>query len=305
MYGRHLPSTAERAANGGQEEEEEDEKKSSSSSDDDDDEDIYSLAAQQSTSTTPTPPHVPLSTTSLTLIKQDGDVVCVNKGEAPFPTQGYAFFVQKYGAQNAKDFLGPSSAYADRWLKEARVGFRQRGGGAEEEYNTFLSNGGTCGGRKLYWAAMQLPPGATFRLHMHPTLEIIHVIRGALYERRMVGPPLPLVSEEGKKVEEMMPVDLSHLDPPPRFQDNVFSEDSVNVNEMGSVHQSYTSQEEGCLLLCIWAGWHCNIEGSRLPRDFEMGGCCGSGSSAAGAGAGASQGAGAAAGGTQVVIEDD
>ena len=203
-----------------------------------------------------------------------GPIVCVNRGEAPFPEQGFDFFASIQGLDTTRRLLGQSKeAYGERWLREARARFRARE--AEGEWDAFLQNGGTCGGRRLYWAVMQLPPGRSFPLHAHPCLEVIHIIRGRLHERRMLEPPLSLEEEEGKLVEEMAPVDLSRVIPPPQFRDGVFGEDSLNVNEMGSVHQSWTDGEEGCLLMCVWGGRHCNIEGERLPEGFRMGGGCG------------------------------
>jgi hypothetical protein len=214
------------------------------------------------------------TTSPAMLVKHDGPVVCLNRGEAPFPEEGFDFFASIQGLETARHFLGQNKeTYGERWLREVRARFHERE--AEAEWDAFLGNGGTCGGRRLYWAVMQLPPGRSFPLHAHPCLEVIHIIRGRLHERRMLGPPLSLVEEEGKLVREMAPVDLSRAMPPPQFRDGVFVEDSVNVNEMGSVHQSWTDGEEGCLLMCIWGGGHCNIEGERLPEGFRMGGCCG------------------------------
>lgn len=211
---------------------------------------------------------------AMQLVKHDGPMVCVNRGEAPFPEQGFDFFASIQGLETARHFLcQDKEAYSEYWLKEARARFQERK--AEREWNAFLRNDGTCGGRRLYWAVMQLPPGRSFNLHVHPCLEVIHVIRGRLHERRMIGPPLSLIEEEGKLVEEMKPVDLSRMVPPPQFRDGVFLEGSLNANEMGSVHQSWTDGGEGCLLMCIWGGGHCNIEGRRLPEGFRMGGCCG------------------------------
>lgn len=154
------------------------------------------------------------------------------------------------------------SAYADRWLKEARKGFKLRG--FEEQWDDFLRNG-KSGGRPLYWSLMLLPPHRSFQLHCHPTLEVIHIIRGALYERRMKNGPLCLEGSCGKAVEEMQAIDLSQTTQD--FADGVFPEDSVNVNEMGSVHASFT-KEEGCMLLCIWGGKHLTFSSAQQPKGF-------------------------------------
>lgn len=204
----------------------------------------------------------------VTIYEQNAPIT-VNRGEVPFVVGGWDWVAQSKGKALAEALLSPDPlAYADRWLKEARGGFRMRQ--AEGEWDAFLTNGGLCGGRQLRWALMELPPHRTFKLHVHPVLEVIHIIRGQLHERRMMGPPLDLSADDGKAVAEMPPVDLSGEER--AFVDGVFPEDCINVNEMGSVHQSWT-EGEGCLLLCIWTG-HLNIDTStgKHPRGYSHGG---------------------------------
>jgi hypothetical protein len=89
---------------------------------------------------------------------------------------------------------------------------------------------------------------------------VIHVVRGNLYELRMLGPPpsreFPIAGMEGP--------DLSALDPPPRFEERCMAEGSINVNEIGSIHQSFT-RGDGATILCIWGGCHANISPSHHP----------------------------------------
>lgn len=202
-------------------------------------------------------------------IYEQDEIITVNRGEAPFAVGGWEWVAACKGKALAAALLSPDpAAYADRWLKEARAGFRERQ--AETEWDAFLTNGGLCGGRRLRWALMELPPHRTFKLHVHPVLEVVHIIRGQLWERRMQGPPLELGADEGRAVKDMTPVDLSGE--AREFKDGVFPEDAINVNEMGSVHQSWT-EGEGCLLLCIWAG-HLNIdtEAGKHPQGYSCGG---------------------------------
>lgn len=203
------------------------------------------------------------------MVYEPDAVITVNRGEVPFAVGGWEWLAACKGRELAAALLSSDPvAYADRFLTEARVGFRERQ--AEGEWDAFLTNGGLCGGRRLRWALMELPPHRTFKLHVHPVLEVVHIIRGQLHERRMAGPPLDLCPDEGKAVAEMTPVDLSGEER--AFVDGVFPEDCINVNEMGSVHQSWT-EGQGCLLLCIWTG-HLNIDtdAGKHPQGYSCGG---------------------------------
>lgn len=159
--------------------------------------------------------------------------------------------------------------YSEKFLRGARAGFVEKG--LEDEWDEFLMNQGKQGGLSLEWAIMDLPPHRTFNLHAHPTLEVVHIIKGSLYERRMQGSPLSLGHAE--KVTDLKSPDLSTLHPPPSFTDAIFPEGSINVNERGSIHQSWT-EEEGCFLLCIWGGQHLNIPQDRFSKGFVCGGGC-------------------------------
>lgn len=183
------------------------------------------------------------------LIYEQDAVIEVNRGEVPFVVGGWEWVAQTKGKDLASALLSPDPlAYADRWLKEARVGFQQRQ--AEPEWDALLTNGGLCGGRRLRWALMELPPHRTFQLHVHPVLEVVHIIRGRLHERRMLGPPLDLSADDGKAVAEMAPVDLSNQER--EFADGVFPEDCINVNEVRERVEWDKGKGGGG-----WVGWVC------------------------------------------------
>ena len=153
------------------------------------------------------------------------------------------------------------------------------------------------------------PPNYNFKLHSHPNLELCIPITGTLYERRLIGKILhPMVVEreleltkptsedeedsgvknKGKKLYQQ-PTDLeikqvytslknslsrkvATLGNHGKFIDRQLNVGQVLVNDIGSIHQSYT-KEDGCLILAIWSGLHadldkgcdcCGIEGNHL-----------------------------------------
>lgn len=123
---------------------------------------------------------------------------------------------------------------------------------------------GKSNGRGLRWDLMDIPPNRSFRLHAHPNIEVVYVVHGVIHEFRMKGEPLdaclmppeeaagPPLSERGKD----------------HFLHRHVAAGQALVNEVGSVHISFT-REEGALLLCLWSGRHADIPLSGLPQQFD------------------------------------
>lgn len=88
-------------------------------------------------------------------------------------------------------------------------------------------------------------------------------MRGALYEKRVAG---PLVYRERDPSATLGP-DLSKTEGVV-FEEGCFREGGIYVNEVGSIHQSFT-RDEGCLLLCIWGGSHLNLPPEHWPPTYD------------------------------------
>jgi len=113
--------------------------------------------------------------------------------------------------------------------------------------------------RPLQWSLMSCGPACQFKLHSHPNLEIAFCVSGALHEIRMSGDPLPVGSDA-------TPPSLSSLERPWSF--HTLHEGEWLVNEVGSIHKSFTAANQGCILLVLWGGSHANIEDS--PRSVDV-----------------------------------
>jgi hypothetical protein len=139
----------------------------------------------------------------------------------------------------------------------------------DEELREFLDSG-KSNGRTMKWHLMKIAPNVSFSLHAHPNIELIYVFRGTMNELRLDNSPPkrsfdpdesagPSLSEPG------MQLTFSHR------QTNSSASEPVDrflVNEKGSVHLSYTT-EEGAELLVLWSGAHANIPLDQYPPNAE------------------------------------
>lgn len=95
------------------------------------------------------------------------------------------------------------------------------------------------------------------------TLEVIHILRGALYEQRLTGATIPRQTDpEAREGPDLSKATGLH------FTRGCFSAGNIYVNEVGSIHQSFT-RGEGCLLLCVWGGAHLNLPPSHWPPGYD------------------------------------
>ena len=117
---------------------------------------------------------------------------------------------------------------------------------------------------------MNCRPGTQFQLHAHPNLELVYCEQGALHEIRMEGDPLTNHFDECNQDPNNAPrhrqqscrrvqgPNLTSLQRSWRFA--TLPEGRWLVNEVGSIHKSFTSTAStGCRLLALWGGSHANI----------------------------------------------
>ena len=172
--------------------------------------------------------------------------------------------------------------------------------GATTDTDEVLSSG-KSNAHPLKIQLLACPPNFRFKLHSHPNIELSIPLVGELCEVRLMNggvDPMLLCrpnrnekendvvvgsssspSEEElmqvkKSLQELMSTTPLVLDDSSnegsskkkelRFVDRTLNEGEVLYNEIGSVHQSYTKNEEsggvGCLLLVLWSGLHADIE---------------------------------------------
>lgn len=120
--------------------------------------------------------------------------------------------------------------------------------------------------RKLKWSFMDCEAGCQFNLHAHPNIELVYCCKGELFEVRMDGAP---VDRNYQKVEgtsdKLAGPDMIYCSRPWHFA--TLSEGQWLVNEVGSVHKSFTSTSgNGCVLLVLWGGSHADIPMGQEPK---------------------------------------
>lgn len=111
--------------------------------------------------------------------------------------------------------------------------------------------------RPMCWTRIVIDAGAAFDLHCHPNIEVIHVVSGCLVEDRLKGPPLfkgPFLNGRAAVLDADLTTKTAD-----DFETKRWPAGSVLVNEIGSVHLSYCSPEEGCDLFVLWGGCHASI----------------------------------------------
>lgn len=106
----------------------------------------------------------------------------------------------------------------------------------QNDLHEFLSTARSLG-RRLQWSVLECPAGSQFRLHVHPNLELVYCIRGKLHEMRWMGDP--------KSYKSGGPWKFASL-----------GAGEWLVNQSGSIHKSFTSSNEDCVLLALWGGSH-------------------------------------------------
>mmetsp|Transcript_59711 Transcript_59711/g.134602 ORF Transcript_59711/g.134602 Transcript_59711/m.134602 type:complete len:338 (+) Transcript_59711:102-1115(+) len=143
-----------------------------------------------------------------------------------------------------------------------------------EELNEWMATGRT-NGFCLRYQLMCLPPNTWFRVHAHPSLELITCMAGALHEVRLMNFVLPsafLLDNEG---EAVCP-NLSKLSKTQKktglpfvWSRGTLGRGHFLANRIGSIHQSYTGPEGACLFL-LWCGSHSNCKPKECTQVCDL-----------------------------------
>ena len=142
--------------------------------------------------------------------------------------------------------------FREALLKACNVKSDQAESDLAEFMRTNRSNGHT-----LQLQIMAIPKSQWFRIHAHPSLEFIYVLMGVMKELRMVGPLICKEILEGP-IQKNSPLEGPKINSSAIFEELQTSKGGIIVNEVGSVHQSYTTDGDGCILFALWCGCHAN-----------------------------------------------
>lgn len=164
-----------------------------------------------------------------------------------------------------------------------------QGASLRADLDEFTSTG-RSNGRAMKWHLMRIAPNTSFKLHAHPNIELIYVIRGTMHEIRLHDSQIPrrvfaVDEKEGPPLDGDIaePLRFRHRstssvpnsvpssgdgskDSESTKDDHLYSQSRFLINERGSIHLTYTL-DDGAELLVLWSGGHANIPPARLPRD--------------------------------------
>lgn len=129
-----------------------------------------------------------------------------------------------------------------------------------DDLQEFMKTSKSCG-RQLQWTVMDCARATQFKLHAHPNLELIYCARGALHEIRMSGEPL---TRDFGPTGQVQGPNLTQLDRPWNFA--TLNEGQWLVNEVGSIHKSFTATNQACTLLVLWGGSHADVSPEQHPK---------------------------------------
>jgi hypothetical protein len=127
---------------------------------------------------------------------------------------------------------------------------------------------GRSNGRKLYFQVMQLPPGMFFKIHAHPNIEFELTLKGCLEEFRFL---FRVDAEELRGDNSYMPKGPDITKENANYQHLRVEAGKCMLNEIGSVHQSFTGNKGPCALIVMWSGCHANTHPSQVADDLEEG----------------------------------
>lgn len=150
-------------------------------------------------------------------------------------------------------------AFDDAWFQAMKASFSQKSNDAKQQLDDYLETG-LSNGRKLRLQIMLLPPGRYFKIHAHTAIEFECTLKGSLHEFRwsFLVPPEKLTGENpiGPEIAETQ-----------LFEHLQVNEGECLVNEIGSVHQSFTAKDDGeCVIVVLWSGCHANTHPSSVKN---------------------------------------
>ena len=130
------------------------------------------------------------------------------------------------------------------------------------------SSSGSSNGRVLSLAMMFIEKNLSFQLHAHPNIECILVLDGAIHELRLKA---KYIFKREYAVDENDGPDIASIcgicnD---YFDLRVTTADSYIVNEKGSIHKSFT-KEQDTILLVLWGGVHNCIRQDQIPINLDI-----------------------------------
>jgi len=135
-------------------------------------------------------------------------------------------------------YLPKKNNFMKLWLKKFKK-FKKK------DYNEFKKTN-KSNRIQMRYDIIKIKKNASFNLHIHQTIELIYVIKGKLYEDRFNKiVPRNKIQYIKKKT------DL----PKGKFSTRCNKKGNFLVNDIGSVHNSYTKKED-TMLLVLWGGKH-------------------------------------------------
>lgn len=174
-------------------------------------------------------------------------------------------FIQNALPHRPKLWINDKDAWCEHWRRAFKDACSSDEATTEDRLE-FIKSGKSMG-QELEWRILEIPPRQTFPTHAHIGLEFYYILSGTLHETKLLGEP----------IERNLFVGGAMIDPPDYrcgssstaaarlYAERTFTSGACNVNEVGSLHQTYTKDEE-CVLLVLGCGKILPIPDHRLPR---------------------------------------
>lgn len=135
---------------------------------------------------------------------------------------------------------------------------------------------GVSNGYPLRLQILVLPKDSAFKIHAHPNIEMIVGLVGELREAKLTDyyhsrkilerTSHSFTPPDDSAVKDMMDyfeqcMVIKDEDSRSRFVDRVCTRQGrCCANQIGSVHQSYSSKNQGTIVFVLWSGCHANVK---------------------------------------------